>query len=247
MTTRSRKVRSCDTVTTAAGVEPTNRSSRSRPAKSRSLVGSSRSSTSWRDSRMAASAARAAWPPDRWPTSTSRRSAGRPTSASTAPVRASRSSPPMARKWSRAVAVGLDRVGVVAHGRRRGVEAVAGRRHAGAAGQVRAQASRPGPRPAPAAGSPTVVVAGDRSTRPGVGLLEPGQDPQQRRLPDAVRPHDPEPGARRDRHRHPAQHHLPAVVPLDVPRHEHDRRRYRPTTAAPCGDSSRIPTGSATG
>ena len=59
VTTRSRKARSCDTVTTADGVDATNDSRRSRPAKSRSLVGSSRRSTSWRDRRMAASAARA--------------------------------------------------------------------------------------------------------------------------------------------------------------------------------------------
>ena len=79
-----------------------NPSSRSRPAKSRSLVGSSSRNTSKRDSRMAASPARAAWPPDRSPTATSRRSAGRPSSAHTVAARASKSSPPRARKRSSA-------------------------------------------------------------------------------------------------------------------------------------------------
>ena len=143
-------------------------------------------------------------PPDRWPTSTSSRSAGRPTWASTAPVRASRSSPPRARKRSRAVAVGLDR-----RRRRRpwppcaASSAADGRGHAGAPGQVGAQASRPASASGSCGRQPTVVVAGDRSTDAAVGRLEPGEDPQQRRLADAVRPHDPE--------------RVPGVIDTDTP------------------------------
>ena len=123
---------------------------------------------------------------------------------------------------------------------------LAGRRDARAAGQVRAQ----------------------RLARVGVGLLRQEAHGRGRRAtarPDRRRAPRARPGSaaastsrcrsaprcragpRGDRHRHPAEHHLRAVVALDVPRHEHDRRRYQPTTAATCGDSGRIPTGSATG
>ena len=104
----------------------------------------------------------------------------------------------MARKWSRAVAVGLDRVGVVAHAPpSRASRRVAGRGHAGAAGQVGAQRlARLGVRLLRQEARRS-WSAGDRSTATGIGLLEPGEDPQQRRLADAVGTHDPEPGARR--------------------------------------------------
>ena len=64
MTVRSRNARSWETITAPPGRSATKRSSRARPSKSRSLVGSSSSRTSKRESRIAASDARAAWPPD---------------------------------------------------------------------------------------------------------------------------------------------------------------------------------------
>ena len=64
MTVRSRNARSWETITAPPGRSATKRSSRARPSKSRSLVGSSSSRTSKRESRIAASEARAAWPPD---------------------------------------------------------------------------------------------------------------------------------------------------------------------------------------
>ena len=90
---RSRKARSCDTIATPlASRRRRTRSRRSSPAKSRSLVGSSSRNTSKRASRIAASEARAAWPPERRATCAGRAvDAGSPTSARTAPMRASRS------------------------------------------------------------------------------------------------------------------------------------------------------------
>src|SRR5690554_2451671 len=83
----------------------TTSSSRSRPSRSRSLVGSSRSTMSNRDRSSAASPTRAAWPPD---SEVIRASSGRvpprsrPSSARTAGRRSSRSAAPLAIQRSSA-------------------------------------------------------------------------------------------------------------------------------------------------
>ena len=71
------------------------------------------------------------------------------------------------------LAVGDDRLRVVARARasRRRARSTPPPRRSAAPG--RRAASRPGPRPAPAAGSPTVVEAGDRETDPASGCSRP--------------------------------------------------------------------------
>src|SRR5215208_277731 len=91
-TVRSRKARSCETTTMPASECATNRSRTSNPAKSRSLVGSSSRSTSWRATTIEASAARAASPPER-PSSPRSRPTSRPTSRHAASRRQSSLSP----------------------------------------------------------------------------------------------------------------------------------------------------------
>ena len=187
MTTRSRKARSCDTVTTADGVDATNASSRSRPAKSRSLVGSSSSSTSWRRQEDGGQRGPGGLPagqvahldvepvggqarPGRAPRRRGRRGRRRRGRGSARgrrcrPRSTSASSPIAAVAASSAA----DAVG-----------------HAGAPGQVGAQ--RLAGLGVGLLGQPAHGGGGRRPLHDAaVGRLEPGQDPQQRRLADAVR------------------------------------------------------------
>jgi len=103
VTQRARNSRSCDTRTTPPRRPRTNDSRRSSPARSRSLVGSSSSTRSNRLSRSAASAARAAWPPDSEVISACP-PASRPRSASIEGMRSSRSGAPLAIQRSNATA-----------------------------------------------------------------------------------------------------------------------------------------------
>ncbi len=79
----------------------TKRSRRSSPSRSRSLVGSSRRKTSYRESSSEASPARAAWPPESAVMGRSRPTVS-PSSAATCSARSSRSAPPRASQRSRA-------------------------------------------------------------------------------------------------------------------------------------------------
>ena len=159
---RSRKARSCETTTTAAGVEATKRSSRSSPAKSRSFVGSSRrkhvepgeEERRERGARGLASrevSHRQLEPvgvePDVGARSASRR----------AELVAADSEEPLER-----VAVGRDRCGVALESGAEGVELGLGGGDAGSTRQITEQRSRPGPPPAPVAGSRREAIQGSR-------------------------------------------------------------------------------------
>ena len=215
VTQRARNSRSCETRTTPPRRPCTKASRRSRPARSRSLVGSSRRTTSKRLSSSAASAARAAWPPERQvirasgPTS-------RPRSASIGAIRSSRSAAPLAIQRSKATAYSSS-----APGRSR-PERLGGRLHrgggagrAGAAADVRRHGL---------AGDPLVLLrqpADERVRRRGrhgavVRLEVAGQDPQQRGLAGAVGADDPDDVAGRDGEVEALEEGAVAVAPGEV-------------------------------
>ena len=192
VTVRSRKARSCETTARPPAKPSTKRSRRSSPSKSRSFVGSSSRSRSKRESRIAASAARAASPPESVAVSWSSET-DRPSSAQTVRARASRS-----RAAQREEA--LERGGVCVRAplgrvplhRRFGV---------GDAGASREVAEQRLPRPA-------VVLlrqvadrqrGGRTLDRALVRLVEPGREAEQRRLAGAVRADEAEPRARAER------------------------------------------------
>ena len=138
VTVRSRNARSCETTTTAPSNSRENASSRASPAKSRSFVGSSSSSTSKRLSRIDASAARAASPPES-PASARSSATPSPSSASTAAARASRSPPPRARNASSASLYSRGELRLVAEPRGEAVHPLRRRGDAGAAREIREQ------------------------------------------------------------------------------------------------------------
>ena len=181
---------------------------------------------------------RGAAPPGRPRAPRPRRRAGRrpgPRSAHTAPMRASRSSPPSARNRSSASVYASAWVGSVAE---RGGEPVELRRSRSATPVRRAE------------------VAAQRLAGPGVGLLGQEADgqrtpararprrassatstrehAQQRRLADAVRADDAEPVARGDGHRHVVQHE-PAA---ERDRHALGRQHARDPIGPPSADRS---------
>ena len=130
------------------------------------------------------------------------------------------------------LAVGLDRGVVVAERNRRRVERGRCRRHTGAAGEVVAQALAR--HRVALLGQPADGGGGRRPLdRAAVRHLESRQDAQQRRLADAVRPDDAEARAGRDGHADVLEDDLRAVVAADLTGDEHEVRRYRRGSANP--------------
>ena len=162
----------------------TNRSSRSSPAKSRSFVGSSRRRTSKRARRIAASCARAASPPD------SARAARRAGARDRAPRRRAGHEPRdrrrRARGTRRARRVTSARAPAPQRVARRGRPSAQRPRQRRSAGRGRRRATRRARRPLL-----RQIADGELRRRPRgpfpVGLVEPGEDAQERRLPGAVR------------------------------------------------------------
>ena len=192
VTVRSRKARSCETTARPPAKPSTKRSRRSSPSKSRSFVGSSSRSRSKRESRIAASAARAASPPESVAVSWSSET-GRPSSAQTVRARASRSPPPSARKRSSATAY--------ASGLQSAVCRFTCGFCVGGAGAPREVAEQ-------RLADPAVVLlrqvadrqrSGRTLDRALVRLIEPGRETEQRRLAGAVRADEAEPRARAER------------------------------------------------
>ena len=104
VTQRERNSRSWLTTTIGRPAVRTNRSSTSRPARSRSLVGSSRSSTSYSESTIAASEIRAACPPESATVSRPAIPGSRPNRARAPGIRSARSPPPSESQRSSATA-----------------------------------------------------------------------------------------------------------------------------------------------
>ena len=194
---RSRNARSCDTITAPpASSSRRKRSSRSRPAKSRSLVGSSSRNTSKRASRIAASAA-AAWPPD---SASPFRGRARVRGARGRRARrrcGRRNRPRRARYVSSAIPYSCRRLRRVVPGgpaRLTAPQCRAGSPDAGAAREIRAHALA---RSTFGDLGQVADVRGRRRARhaPRVGVVDARQDPQQRALPGAVGRDDADPAA----------------------------------------------------
>ena len=217
MTVRARKARSWETITAPPGRSATKRSSRARPSKSRSLVGSSSSRTSKRREQ------------DRGQRRARRLAAGerdgleveqRGVEAEVAQdgLRA-RLEVGAAERQPRLEGVGVAVRGAgasAARSARRGLHARVGVGDAGAPREVVLE------RLAGRAVGLLRQVAGGAGGQPDgarVGPVEPGEQAQQRRLARAVGPDDAEHVARRDGHRDAGE----------------DRRRPR----APCADRAR--------
>ena len=148
-----------------------------------------------------------AWPPESAGISRSSTRSGRPRSASTC------ADPGIevggAEREVRVERVGVRVVGALVRRRRRRAPCARARRarcsaarDAGAARRGTRARSRPAAARAPAGGSRRVAVGGVRVTRPGVGPVDAGEDPQQRALAGAVRRDDADPAARADREVH---------------------------------------------
>jgi hypothetical protein len=155
------------------------------PSKSRSFVGSSRSSTPKRESRIAASEARAACPAESALAGSSSRSAGFPRAVQTALACGVRSAPPQREEPIQRGGVPLGQPRLAPEARRERVHGLLGFEDAAAAGGVAEQRLA-----VLDVGLLRQVAARERPwsalDAAEVRLLEPGEDPQQRRLPDPV-------------------------------------------------------------
>ncbi len=157
---------------------------------------------SWRESRIAASWARAASPPDSDAVGWSSRRAARPSSAHTSPARCSRSAPPRPSQRSRAAEYSSSAPGMPS-----ARAAVAACRAADAVGDTGSPRQRCAHRLLCAAGRHLRQVAhggGRRRDDHGAGVerLQPRTRAEERRLSGAVRPDDAEPVAGGDHERH---------------------------------------------
>ncbi len=174
-----------------------NASSRSSPSRSRSLVGSSSSSTSYRLSSSEASPARAACPPDSAVMAASARSPP-PRAASAASARSGRSAPPSPSHRSRAWAYASSAPGPPA------ARAWAAASIASCAAATPVRRAR---KPAHGLALDALGLLGEvagrgvrrgQPHRPRLRPADPGEQAQQGRLAGAVRPHQPHDIARRD-------------------------------------------------
>ena len=213
---RSRNARSWLTSRRGASRRRTKRSSWSRAAKSRSLVGSSSSSTSWRDRSTAASDALAASPPDSVAVGWSSRRSGRPSSDHVSPMRASRSAPPRAShrssatEYRSAAASGAVATAMVAASYSSAASATPVRR--ATAWRTVSSVRRSGSW----ASRPTVADGGVEIDPTFVGLEQPRQGPQERRLAGAVGGDQPQSVTRPDRERDGVEHRHRAEGDRDV-------------------------------